>query len=415
MNEVYSLIKKDKLIWKFSFYGLLKNLKFFEPYLIIYLLGLNFSLFKIGVLFSIREAIIYIFEVPSGIIADNYGKKKELMICFIFYIISFLLFFIATNIYIITLAFIFYGLGEAFRSGTHKAMIYSYLERKNWFEYKAFVYGRTRSFSLIGSSVSAFLSIILIFNIPSLRWIFLVCIIPYMMDFLLIWSYPDYLNESLKNEFKWSDFFKESLNSIKSIFINKKLRIILISSSFYDAIFKSIKDYIQPILSVLIMASFIETTIEVKEMKLKIYLGLIYGIFYIFSSFASKNVYKLTDRYSSSKLMEISFDIMGIICLIIFFGMKLDSMIFVILMFFILYILQDSRRPIFVDVSGDNMKKTERATVLSVDSQLRSFSVIILAPSFGYIADNYSINILFLIIGIIILIVNRFLKISKND
>jgi MFS family permease len=236
-----------------------------------------------------------------------------------------------------------------------------------------------------------------------------------MMDFLLIWSYPDYLNESLKNEFKWSDFFKESLNSIKSIFINKKLRIILISSSFYDAIFKSIKDYIQPILSVLIMASFIETTIEVKEMKLKIYLGLIYGIFYIFSSFASKNVYKLTDRYSSSKLMEISFDIMGIICLIIFFGMKLDSMIFVILMFFILYILQDSRRPIFVDVSGDNMKKTERATVLSVDSQLRSFSVIILAPSFGYIADNYSINILFLIIGIIILIVNRFLKISKND
>ncbi len=189
----------------------------------------------------------------------------------------------------------------------------------------------------------------------------------------------------------------------------------MISSSFYDAIFKSIKDYIQPILSVLIMASFIETTIEVKEMKLKIYLGLIYGIFYIFSSFASKNVYKLTDRYSSSKLMEISFDIMGIICLIIFFGMKLDSMIFVILMFFILYILQDSRRPIFVDVSGDNMKKTERATVLSVDSQLRSFSVIILAPSFGYIADNYSINILFLIIGIIILIVNRFLKISKND
>jgi MFS family permease len=155
VNEVYSLIKKDKLIWKFSFYGLLKNLKFFEPYLIIYLLGLNFSLFKIGVLFSIREAIIYIFEVPSGIIADNYGKKKELMICFIFYIISFLLFFIATNIYIITLAFIFYGLGEAFRSGTHKAMIYSYLERKNWFEYKAFVYGRTRSFSLIGSSVSA--------------------------------------------------------------------------------------------------------------------------------------------------------------------------------------------------------------------------------------------------------------------
>ena len=28
------------------------------------------------------------------------------------------------------LAMAFFGLGEAFRSGTHKAMIYTYLERK---------------------------------------------------------------------------------------------------------------------------------------------------------------------------------------------------------------------------------------------------------------------------------------------
>ncbi|BEP27804.1 MFS transporter [Helicovermis profundi] len=414
MQNDYELIKKDKLIWKFSFYGLLKNLKFFEPYLIIFLLGLNYSLFTIGLLYSVREIITYIFEIPSGIIADNYGKKKELMICFVFYIISFILFFIGSNIYIVASAFIFYGLGEAFRSGTHKAMIYSYLERKDWFHHKTYVYGRTRSFSLLGSSLSAFVSIIFVFNIPSLRWIFLICILPYIADFFLIFSYPNYLNEKVKNEFNLSDFFKESAGSIKSIFKNNKLRVILISSSFYDAIFKSIKDYIQPILKVIIIGSFITSDINIKDAKLKIYLGIIYGIFYIVSSFASKNVYRITNKINSTRLMELSFDLMGILSLIIFFGMKMNSLLFVVAVFFILYVLKDSRRPIFVDVCGDNMKKTERATVLSIDSQIKSLFVIILAPLFGFIADNYSINILFLIIGIFILVFNRFLKIDKR-
>ncbi len=98
-NNVYREIKKDKQVWKFCFYGFLKNLKFFEPYLLIYLINLGMSLFNIGILYAIREAVVYIFEVPSGIIADTYGKKKELMICFTFYVISFAFFFIANNFF----------------------------------------------------------------------------------------------------------------------------------------------------------------------------------------------------------------------------------------------------------------------------------------------------------------------------
>ncbi|MDM8534900.1 hypothetical protein QUF55_09400, partial [Clostridiaceae bacterium HSG29] len=156
------------------------------------------------------------------------------------------------------------------------------------------------------------------------------------------------------------------------------------------------------------------TSKDAEDAKLKIFLGVIYGVFYIFSSFASKNVYKVTNKINSSKLMELSFDLMGILCLIIFSGIRMNSMLFVIIVFFIIYILKDARRPVFVDVCGDNMEKSQRATVLSVDSQIRSFIVIIIAPLFGYIADNYSISILFLIIGVLILISNRFLKIKIN-
>lgn len=414
MAQIYDDIKRDKQIWKFCFYGLLKNLKFFEPYLLIYLLGMGLNFFKIGILFSIREVITYIFEVPSGIIADNYGKKKELMMCFAFYMISFIFFFIGESFHILIIAMIFFGLGEAFRSGTHKAMIYSYLEQKGWFKHKTFVYGRTRSFSLLGSAISALISIVFILNLPNVRWIFLICIVPYIADFLLIWSYPDSLDEGRQSELSIKQFFREGVVQVKNILSNRKLNKILISSSLYDAIFKSIKDYIQPILKITILAAAVS---KIKGLEgediLKIYLGVIYGIFYIFSSIASRNVYRLNKVAKSDKLLEISFDLMGISLLVLTIAMKHNLSIMVIGIFFILYIFKDARRPIFVDVCGDNMEKNVRATVLSVDSQLRALFTIILAPAFGFIADQYSIGTLFLSIAIFIVLVNRFLKVSK--
>ncbi|MFA7423200.1 MAG: MFS transporter, partial [Acholeplasmataceae bacterium] len=116
-----------KQITKFGFYGLLKNLRFFEPYMLIYFLTSGINLFYIGILFSIREIIVYIFEIPSGVIADRYGKKTELVICFLFYITSFVIFFIGREFYIFVIAMILYALGEAFRSGTHKSMIMAFL------------------------------------------------------------------------------------------------------------------------------------------------------------------------------------------------------------------------------------------------------------------------------------------------
>lgn len=415
MENIYKTIKKDKQIWKFCFYGLLKNLKFFEPYLLIYLLGMGMSFLKIGILYSIREIVTYIFEIPSGIFADNYGKKKELMTCFVFYIISFIFFFIGTNMYFLIIAMIFFGLGEAFRSGTHKAMIYSYLEEKNWFKHKAFVYGRTRSFSLIGSSISAFISIILILNLPSTRWIFLICIVPYILDFLLIWSYPDALDEIRESELSIKKFFETSVLHIRSIASNKPLRKLLVSSSLYDGVFKTIKDYIQPVLKTTIIAATITGLQGVTtDAKVKIYLGIIYGVFYIFSSLASKNVYRLNNIFDSGKWMSIFFDIMAALSLILFISIKSKSTMTIIITFFILYVLKDARRPLFVDVCGDYMNKTERATVMSVDSQLRALFTVVFAPIFGFIADNYSLETLFLIIGVFIIVINRFIYISKD-
>src|SRR6056297_458206 len=96
-------IKKDKNIWKFSFYGFFKNLKFFEPFLYIYFLSIGFSYFQIGTVISIREIIKNVLEIPSGIFADDYGRKSAMKICFILYIISFILFYFGANFIVIVI------------------------------------------------------------------------------------------------------------------------------------------------------------------------------------------------------------------------------------------------------------------------------------------------------------------------
>ena len=118
-------MKREKgAIWKFSAYGFLKNQKFFEPFLLLFFLSRNLSFLQIGFLISIRELFTNLLEIPTGAFADVYGKKKSMVWAFVFYIISFLVFYFSNSFIIFTLAMFSFALGETLRSGTHKAIIF---------------------------------------------------------------------------------------------------------------------------------------------------------------------------------------------------------------------------------------------------------------------------------------------------
>jgi len=408
-------IKKDKQIYKFCFYGFFKNLKFFEPYLILYLISIGYNLVEIGLLISVREVVKFIFEIPSGMIADYIGKKKELLLSFIFYISSFVMLFWGANIWLLIFGMVLFGLGEAFRSGTHKAMILTYLEHKGWYEHKAFVYGRTRSYSLLGSSISSFIAILLVFKLPSLNWIFMISTIPYLVDFALVSSYPSYLDEHEGEKLSLKPFIDTTKRELKHIYTNRQLQRIVVSSSTFNAILKSIKDYIQPLLSsFLITIGTVQLFSMTTDESIKVYLGLIYGVFYIFSSIASKNIYRLVKRVGALPLFNRMYYLVSVIFFVMAFAIEQKVVLLVVMLYFMVYLLLDSRRPVFVDVCADNMTKKSRVTVLSIESQLRSITVIILAPIFGVIAESYSISYLFVFIGILSLIISLLSRVSEK-
>jgi len=120
-----------------------------------------------------------------------------LLLCFVFYMVAFLFYALGEALMAyLAAASALYGLGEAFRSGTHKAMIMVWLDRHKLSKFKTFVYSRTRSFSNLGSALNAVLSLLIILAMESYALVFLVSVLPFVADFLMVATYPAYMNDT---------------------------------------------------------------------------------------------------------------------------------------------------------------------------------------------------------------------------
>lgn len=108
MDAQLKALLKDKQYAKFSAYGFLKNLRFFEPFLVLYLLSKGLSFTEIGVLIGLRELIVMIAEIPSGLLADVLGRRRTLASSFVFYMISFVAFFVSQNFVGFLVAMLFF-------------------------------------------------------------------------------------------------------------------------------------------------------------------------------------------------------------------------------------------------------------------------------------------------------------------
>jgi len=383
---------------KFGFYGLLKNLRFFDPFMLYYLVQSGIDLTGIGFLIAIREVMIYVFEVPSGVIADKLGKRNELVLCFLFYIGAFILFFIGGSYYIFVLAYVLFGLGEAFRSGTHKAMIMDFLEYHNIKDDKAKVYGKTRSYSLIGSSISSLIAIGLVLYLPNLSLLFLVSIIPYILDLVLILTYPDYLNIREESFVTVKEFMYSMFKLLYDTLLIKKTRRLLLDSSLYNAIYKTIKDYVQPILESLMLGVIVITILDSDE-NVEVILGITYALIFIISSFASRYSYILVNKFKRDSILNISWILSMMVYILL--SLFIESLYMVVLFFTLIYVIQNVRKPFMVGKIGDFTNKTNNASTLSVESQLTSMFIIVMAPTLGAVYDNFGPRYVFILLAIL--------------
>jgi len=119
------------MLFRFCLYGLLKNQRYFEYFLILAFREKGLSYADIGLLIAFREVCANILEVPSGAIADLWGRRICLVFAFLSYASAFAVFGLANSSLVFYPAMLLFAFGEAFRSGTHKALIFEWLRQNN--------------------------------------------------------------------------------------------------------------------------------------------------------------------------------------------------------------------------------------------------------------------------------------------
>ncbi len=413
-------IVKDLMYHKFRAYGFLKNLRFFDPFIILFFREIGLSYLEIGALFSVRELATNVLEIPTGVVADAYGRRKSMIAAFSSYLIAFAIFYLFPHFSIYVLAMILFAFGEAFRSGTHKAMILEYLRLNGMEDQRVEYYGHTRAASQFGSAIGALIAAGLVFYSGSYRIVFAASIVPYLLELGLMLSYPKELDGELVHvEGNWVKKLLQRIRattreSIRMLHRRELLRG-LISGATFDALFKSTKDYLQPILQSQAVALPLFLALNA-EKRGALIVGGLYFLIYLSTSYASSHAGRLERRVRSLPRAANSIYILGMVFLLIA-GISTWKTVYgiAIAAYLGLYMLQNVRRPILVGYLSKLIPQRTMATGLSVESQLRTLVTAGIAPLVGLLADRIGVGLGLGTVGIIGLSLGPLLLIHETE
>lgn len=418
LRALMDQIPKTFQYYKFSAYGFLKNLRLFDVFFLLFLIEAGINFLQIGILYSIRQIVINIFEVPSGIFADSFGRKKSLLFSLSAYLCSFLIFYLFNSYYYFITAMILFGLGEAFRSGTHKAIILDYLKTNDLLGIKTRYYGGTRSWSQFGSAISSLLAMVVVLMNQNYRDLFLLTAIPYFLNLINIASYPrslDKISDSTDSKFTLSNTWKiitSNMIEFANLFKPQDNFRTFLSAAAYIAVFKTLKDYLQPILKTIALTLPVFMFYESNQ-RIAIIVGISFFIIYILTSIASRNAWRIENR---TKNLPRSINIIYLIG-IISIGISgillwLDFPALAALIFIFLYLAQNIRRTLMVSYLSEIISNKIMASGLSTESQLQTILIVIYAPIFGYLVDIAGLPGGLIVTSLIFLLLFPFLTIS---
>jgi len=412
--------RRDSMYVRFRWYGFLKNLRFFDAFLILFLREMGLSFLQIGVLYSIREISANLLELPTGILADSFGRRHAMMASFAAYVASFLLFYSFPLFWVYALAMILFAIGETFRSGTHKAMILEYLRLKGWEDHKIAYYGRTRAASQLGSSVASLVAGALVFYSGSFRIAFLASTVPYVLGLFLFATYPPELDGTrLERQGRlWRtlrETVAETVHSLLGSLRNPELWRSLFSSAGFAAVFRSTKDYLQPILQTQAVMLPVLVSLSLEQRTAILVAGIYAGI-HALASLASSRAQSVCARLRSpAQAVYVSY-LLGLALLCVAGAsawLRLPWLAIVCFVF--VYMLQNGRRPILVGYLSDLFAHQSMASGLSAENQLRTFLAALVAPLLGWIADAWGVGPAILVVSTVALILSPLVRTRRTQ
>jgi len=386
LNENNREVDNHQLM-RFCLYGFLKNQVYFESFLILAFLEKGLSFLQIGILVSFRAVSVNIMEIPSGALADVWGRRRSMIFSMLCYIASFIVFALSEKYWVFFVAMMFFSIGEAFRTGTHKAMIFDWLHHLGREDEKTKIYGFTRSWSKIGSAFSVLIAVFIVISTEKYIWIFWLSTIPYFLNILNFMFYPDFLDTSFSAKKDMSQVFFMLRNGITLCFKKEQVRSLISENICFEGFYSSAKEYLQPLLQATALTLPVMLSYSDKN-RTALLVGITYAILNIFGSVFARKSHRIANLAGNE--LKLSGWILFFSLLCYFFagvGILWNLILFPIISFVMLSLLLNIWKPIFVSRFYDLADKETAATTLSIANQSKSLSVAVIAPLLGWGVD----------------------------
>lgn len=362
---------------------------FFLPILALYFEENLFTTTNVALIFAIEAIAMVIFEVPTGAIADLFGRKRTLVLANFVVLIGVIFLYIGNSMLMFILFAIFNSFARALSSGTYNAFLYDSLKEEEKEHHYKIVIGTFYALWPVGASIGSIIGGYL--AKVSLSFPIALSLIPLLFAFILtlMLKEPKYEKEEHKN------ILKHMLKSFK-IVLQKRQLLLLVIGGFFLMAFGETIHLLNPL-----FFKFKQIPIE--------FFGWIIAIIFGFSAIGHYYSNKISNLIGSKKTLIISVFLSPLFLVLATLTTKYKA----VLLFIIPSIFFGLRNPIIDDYLNKEITSSKRATIISINNFLGQLGVAIFAPIIGFFAEIYTINTAFLISAILmfsVTIIFLFLK-----
>ncbi|MFW6144365.1 MAG: MFS transporter [Candidatus Natronoplasma sp.] len=370
----------------------------------IYLVAVGISFAQIGVIYLVYGVIHGVFEIPTGIVADRYGRKTSALIGFGVCGVSFFLVPFSDSFFYLLFLFSGFAFGSTFLTGSIAAWIVDTLKSKGLDDWIHRVMARQGSIggliavpaSLLGALV-LFLSrggdVLSPLVVLVMRVFFLAHGALFLITLIVLYFKAEEVKvgDSEVEETSFLPYIKNTiLKGSRVIKKSKVVFVLFISVIIFFFSFTVLQDAWQPYLTT--------------EIGFELYwLGIIVAITSLLKFVINLKSEELTEKVGSYPLMLLILTaLLG--SLVVLFS-ALDPGYLVIVVYVVIITIFSFYRPIRGAYLQENIPSSIRATLGSVDALIKNVggglgSFLI----FGLISDLFSLNIALRVGGMILLV-----------
>ena len=350
------------------------------PIIVLFFQEHGLSLTQVMFLQAIYSLSVAVFEIPSGYIADLFGRKNTIVISTVFSFIGYLIFSFYGGFFAFAIAEVLIGIGGSLMSGSDSAILYdTLLETDNKKAYTK-IEGRSYAIGNFSEATAGILG-----GFLAVGSIYLPIYVQTAILFLSIPIALSLVETTLHKENRLDRSFKSILEVLKFAMIdNKKLKWLIVYSSAMGVATLSMAWFAQPFF---------------KQVNVPLaYFGILWAGLNFSAGLTSFNSHKFDKKEEGGKmLIYLALAMVGSL-LFVGFNMTLFGLFFIVF----IYLLRGIVTPVLRNAINKNTTSNKRATVLSIRSFIIRISFAIFAPILGFLADDYSLSISFYVLAIIV-------------